>query len=115
MLYDGTAPQQTLLTPCVSGQKLTLTLTLTLNLTLILTLTLALTEQAQQLVDRLADSVAQLSQPSNGAQPVQGEARSSGASAAAVDPAVLLCGDFNAEPQSAELQVPCTAFRDPRN
>jgi len=66
-------------------------------------------EQAQQLVDRLADSVAQLSQPSNGAHPVQGGARGSGASAEAGDPAVLLCGDFNAEPQSAELQVPYKA------
>ena len=64
--------------------------------------------QAQQVVDRLADSVAQQSQPSNGAAPVRGDSGSSssgGASAPAAEPAVLLCGDFNAEPQSAELQV----------
>ena len=62
--------------------------------------------QARQLVDRLADSVAQQSQPSNGTDPVQSEPDTSGASAAVGVPAVLLCGDFNAEPQSAELQVP---------
>ena len=57
------------------------------------------------MVDRLADSVAQQAQPSNGVHPDSGEHSSSGASASAAEPAVLLCGDFNAEPDSEELQV----------
>ena len=67
--------------------------------------------QAQQAVDRLADSVAQQSQPSNGVHPADsnysGRAGAAGAAGApAAEPAVLLCGDFNAEPRSEELQVP---------
>ncbi len=53
-------------------------------------------------MDRLAESVA---------QPLDQDFCNGSSDPAAAPPAILLCGDFNAEPDSAELQVDILAQR----